>query len=76
MFVHLIMVSILLCLCMLYNITVGYTLSWYFVLYLSGAYVSPPLNHCYICVRIDIIVNVTYMVTVIYLCTSYSMLIG
>ena len=62
MFVHLITVYVLLCLFMLSNLTVGYTLSWYFVLYLTGAYVSPPLCHCYICVCINMFVNVIYMV--------------
>ena len=61
---------------MLYNLTVGYTLSCYFVLYLSGAYVIPPLCHCYICVFINIFVNVISMVNAICLFTSYNMLLG
>ena len=76
MFLHLIMLSVLLCLCMLYNITVVYTLSWYFVLYLSCAYVIPPLSHCYIFFCINMLVNVISMVTAIFLCTSYDPLLG
>ena len=73
---HLITVSILLCLCMLHNITVGYNSSCYFVSYLSWAYVITPLHICYICVCINMFVNVIYMVTVICLCTSYNPLLG
>ena len=68
-FVHLIMVSVLLCLCMLYIIIVGYTSSWYFVLYLSCGWVIAPLSHCYIYVCITMFVHVIYMVNVICLCT-------
>ena len=67
---------ILLCSCMLYNLAVGYTSSSLFVLYLSSAYVSPPLRHCYIFVCINLVVNVISMVTAICLCTSYNMLLG
>ena len=70
MFVHIIMLSVFLYLCMLYNLNVGYTSSWYFVLYLCGACVSPPLSHCYICVCINMCVHVISMVTSICLCTS------
>ena len=63
MFVHIIMVSVFLCLCMVYKITVGYNSSWYFVLYLSSAYVSPPLCHCYIFVCINLFVKVIYIFT-------------
>ena len=44
-FLHLIMVSVLLYLCMLYNRIVGYTSTWYFVLYLLCAWIIPPLKH-------------------------------
>ena len=68
--------SVFLCLCMLYNLTVGYTSPWYFVLYLSFVWIIPPLRHCYICVCINMFLNVIYMVTVICLCTSYNPLLG
>ena len=76
MFIHIIILTILLCLCILYNLNVGYTSSWYFALYLSSAYVIPPLRHGYICFYINIFVNVIPMVTAIYLCTSYDPLLG
>ena len=76
MFVHIILVSELLCLCMLYNIIVGYTSSWYFILYCSREWVNPPLRHCYLYVCINISVNVISMVNAICLCTSYYMLLG
>ena len=76
MSVHLITLSVLLFLCMLYNLTVGYTSSLYFVIYISCAYVISSLRHCYICVCINMVVNVIYMVTVICLCTSYYPLLG
>ena len=76
MFVHLITVSVLLYLCMLYNLTVGCHSSWYFVVYFSCAWVIPPLRHCYICVCITMFVNYIYMVNVICLCTSYDLLLG
>ena len=76
MFVHCIPVSVLLCLCMLYNIIVGYNSSWYFVLYLSWEWFIPPLRHCYIYVCINMFVNVIYMVNVIFLCTSYNLILG
>ena len=76
MFVHLITVYVLLCLCMLYNLTVGYTSSWYFVLYLSCEYVITPLRHVYICVCINMFVNFISMVNVMFLCTSYDTIIG
>ena len=47
MFVHTIIVSLLLYMCMLYNIIVVYTSSWYFSIYCE--WVIPPLRHCYIC---------------------------
>ena len=75
MFVHIIMVSLFLFFCMLYYITVEYTSYWYFVLYLSGAYVSPPLPHCYICVCINMFVNIISMDTAICLCTFCSLLL-
>ena len=34
----------------MFNIIISYTSPWYFVLYLSYAWVIPPLRHCYICV--------------------------
>ena len=58
MFVNIIAVSVLLCLSMLYNLTVGYTSSWYFFIHLSGTYVSLPLRHCYMCVCINMFLNV------------------
>ena len=64
-FVHIITVSVLLCLCMLYNLIGGYTSSWYFVPYLSCAWVIPPLYHSYICVYINIC-----------FCTPYFLLLG
>ena len=75
-FVNLIMVSVLLFLCMVYNLTVGHTLSWYFVLSLSRAYLIPPLRHGYICVCINMFVNVILMITVISLCTLYNLILG
>ena len=75
-FVYLITVSVLSWLCMLYNITAGYTSSWYFVLYLSSAYFIPPLRHGYICVCVNMFVNVISMVTAICLCNSYNPLLG
>ena len=76
MFVHLITGSVLLCLCMLYNIIVGYTSSWYFFLYIPCAWVVTLLRHCYICVCINLVVNVISMVNDIFLCNSYDMLLG
>ena len=76
MVVHLITVCLFLFLCMLYNIIVVYTSSWYFVLSLSSDWFIPPLHHCYICVFINMFVNVTYMVTEICLCTSCDMLLS
>ena len=73
---HIITVSVLLCLCVVYNITVVRNSSWYFVLYLSGAYIIPLLRHVYICVCINIFVNVIPMVTAINLCTSYNLILG
>ena len=75
MFLHIITVSVLLYLCMLYNIIVGYTSSWVF-LYFSCARVITPLHHCYICICIHILVNIIYMVTTIFLFTSYYSLLG
>ena len=75
-FVNLIMVSILLCLCMLYNLIFGYTSYWYFVLYLPCAWVVPTLHHCYICVYINLVVKVISMVTEIYFCNSYGLILG
>ena len=69
MFVNIIMVSVFLCLCILYYLIVGYTSSWYFVLYLPCAWVVPPLSHWYICVGITLVLNVISMVTAICLCT-------
>ena len=77
MFVHLITVSVLLCLCMSYNIMVVYTSLWYFILYLSGAWVIPPLRHCYIYAGINMFVHDIYIFfTVICLCTSYDIILG
>ena len=59
-----------LCLCMLHNLIVGYTSSWYFVLYLYYAWVIPPLHNCYMCVYINMFVNVIPMVTAICFGTS------
>ena len=75
MFVHIITVSVFLCLFMVYNLTVGYSSSWYFFLYLSGTYVIPPLRHGYICVCINIFVNVIPKVTMILFCTSCDLLL-
>ena len=55
MFVHLITVSVLLCLSLLYNLIFGYTSSWCFVLYLLYAWFITALYHCYICVCIIIL---------------------
>ena len=76
MSVHLITVSVSLYFGMLHNLIVGCTLSWYFVIYLSCAWVIPPLRHCYICVCINIFVNVICLVTEIFFCTSYYRLLG
>ena len=76
MFVHHITVSLFLYLCILYHLIFGYTPSWYFVLYLYCVYVSPPLRHFYICVCINMFVNVISLVTAIYLCTSHNRLLG
>ena len=75
-FMHLITVSVFLFLCMLYNIIVGYTSPWYFVIYLTCAWVVPPLHHCCIYVCINMIVNVISMVTTICLCTLYDLILG
>ena len=75
-FVHIITLSVFLCLFMLYNLIVGNNSSWYFFLYLSCSWVITPLHHCYICVCINIFLNVIYMVTAIGLCTSYDMILG
>ena len=76
MFVHIITVSALLCLCMLYNLIFRYTSSWYFVLYISCAWFIPSLHHCYICVCINMFVGVIFMFTEICLCTSYNLILG
>ena len=76
MFVHLITVSVLLCLCVVYNLNVVHTSSWYFVLYLSSSYIISPLLHVYICVCINMFVNIIPLVTAIRLCTSYNILLG
>ena len=52
--------------CMLYNIIVFCTSPCYFVLYLSGAWVIPSLHHFYICVCINMFVNVIKTVTAIF----------
>ena len=65
MFVHIITVSVLLCFCMLYNIIVGNISSCYFVLYLSCAWIIPPLCHCCTCVCINMSMDVISLVTVI-----------
>ena len=75
MFVHHIKVYVLICLCMLYNLIVGYNSYWYF-LYLSCACFIPLLRHFYICVCINLFVNIISMVTAICLCTLYKMLLG
>ena len=69
------MVSVLLCVYMLYNLTDVYTSSWYFVLQLPCVWVFPPLLYCYIYVCINFFVNVIYMDTLIYVCTSYDLLL-
>ena len=76
MFVHLITVSVLLCLWMLYNLPIGYTSYWYFVISISDAYISPPLRHRCICVCINVFVSVISMVTAKCLCTSYNLILG
>ena len=45
-------------------------------LFISCECVIPQLHHCYICVCINIFVNVIFMVTEICLCTSYKPLLG
>ena len=74
--VHLITVSIFLCSCMLYNIIVVYSSSWYLVLYLTCAWVVPPLCNCHICICINLFVNVILIVTAIFLCNSYDLILG
>ena len=76
MFLHHITVYVLLCLCMLHNIIFGYTSFWNFVLYLSCAWVIPPLHHFYMCVCIHMFVNIRSMDTAICFCTSYDLLLG
>ena len=76
MFVHIITVSVLLCLFMLNNIIVCYTSSRYSVLYFSCTWVILPLCHCYMCVCIHVFVNVITMVTAIFQGTSYDLLLG
>ena len=61
---------------MLYKIIVGYTSSWYFVLYLFCAWVIKPLHNSYICICINKFVNIIYMFNAICLCTSYDLLLG
>ena len=53
MFFRLIMLYILLCLCILYNLNVGYTSYWYFVLYLSCAYL---FHHCVIFTSVIVLI--------------------
>ena len=74
--VHLITVSVLLGLCMLYNIIVGYNSTWHFVLYISCVWFIPLLNHCYKCVCINMFVNIISMATSICFCISYDLLLG
>ena len=45
-------------------------------LYISCAWFIPPLHHCYILVCINIFVNVISIVTAIFLCTSYDLILG
>ena len=67
MFFHLITVSVLLYLCMLYNIIFGYTLSWYFFLY-------PPVHglfrHCVIVTSVFVLIClcILYLWLLIYVC--------
>ena len=68
-FVHMITVSVFLCLCMLHNLIAVYTSIWYFVLYVSCAWFVLRLHHCYVWVGINMFVNVISMVTVICFCT-------
>ena len=70
MFVHLITVSVFLWLCMLYNLIAGYTSSWYSVIYLSCAWVIPPLHHAYIYVCINMFMSIISIFIAICLCTS------
>ena len=76
MFVHLITVSVLLYFCMLYNIIVGYTSPWYFVIYLSCVWIISPLHHSYIYIFTNMFVNSMSMFTAICLCTSCDLLLG
>ena len=75
-FVRIITDSLLLFLCILFNIIFSYTSYWYLVLYLSCVLAIPPLRHCSICVCFNMLVNVISMVTSICLCTSYDLLLG
>ena len=61
---------------MVYNLIFGYTPSWYFVLYLSCVWVIPSLHRCYICVCINMLVNVISIAIVVFLCTSYDLILG
>ena len=76
MFVHHIMVSALISLCMLYNIIVDCTSFWKFVPYLPYVWVILPLYCRYILNFINFFVNVIYMFTEICWCTSYDMLLS
>ena len=57
----------------LYNYCLYFTLV--FFLYLSCALFIPPLHHSYICVCINFSINLLYIFTVIYLCTSCDLLL-
>ena len=60
---------------MLYNLIFGCTSSRG-VMYLSCAWAVPPIHHCYICVCINMFINIISIVTAICLCNSYHMLSG
>ena len=70
MFVNLLTVYVLLCVCMLYNLIVGYTSSRVFCsvyLLCMGYSTTAPF---YICVCINMFVNIISMFTAIFLCNS------
>ena len=71
MFMHIILVSVLKFLCMLYNILIGCTSSWVFFLSLSYARVILPLNCRYMCVHINML-WMLYLSLMRYVCVIHK----
>ena len=75
-FLHHITVSEFICLCMLYYIIVGCTSSKVFFLSFSHVWVIILLCGYYICIFINIFVNIISMSTEIFLWTLFNILFG